>query len=116
MIKDRRQAVYPYLSEAERVVLSVLDGQAMRGLDIVRNSGGLLRRGSIYLTLGLMGQRGQRYFAPTAEDVQPLVFSWLEDEDQVDPRVGIRRFVYQGTSAGYYWLARYWQEKARHDT
>jgi DNA-binding PadR family transcriptional regulator len=114
VIKDRRLAVYPYLSEDERIVLSVLDGQALRGLDIVRNSGGLLRRGSIYLLLDRMEEHGQGYFAATMEDTLPLVFTWLEPTDEVDPRVGIQRRIYQGTSAGYYWLSRYWQEKRLH--
>jgi hypothetical protein len=112
VIKDRRLAAYPYLSEAERVVLSVLDGQAMRGLDIVRNSGGLLRRGSIYLLLDRMSERGQRYFGCSSEDTSGLVWSWEEETDNVIP--GFHRRVYQGTSAGYYWLSRYWQEKRLH--
>lgn len=103
MIKDRRQAVFPFLSEPERLVLSVLDGQAMRGIDIVQNSGGLLQRGSIDVILSGMEERGQSYFAPVDVDVQPLVWSWKDKDESV---------VYQGTHTGYYWLKQYWQHKA----
>lgn len=73
----------------ERVVLAVLDGQALKGLDIVKNSGGLLRRGSIYLLLERMEERG-------------LVFSW-EDKTQAEfVRLGIRRRYYQGTHRGFH--------------
>ncbi len=77
------------LTAPERVVLAVLDGQALKGLDIVKNSGGLLRRGTIYVLLGQMEER-------------KLVWSW-EDLDQVEFRkLGLRRRVYQGTHWGYH--------------
>lgn len=86
------------LTTSERVVLAVLDGQAMKGLDIVKNSGGLLRRGSIYVTLGQMEER-------------KLVWSW-EDLDEVHvPLLWPRRRVYQGTRWGYYQWGLYLERK-----
>ncbi len=76
-----------HLTASERVVLAVLDGQALKGLDIVKNSGGLLRRGTIYVLLGKMEER-------------KLVWSW-EDLDQVEfARLGLTRRVYQVTRWG----------------
>ncbi len=68
------------LTEAQRVVLAVLDGEAMRGLDIVRNSGGLLKRGTIYVVLSKMEEYRifpyDRNATRTYEDVAPLVWSY----------------------------------------
>ncbi len=105
------------LTEPERVVLAVLDGQAMRGIDIVRNSGGLLRPGTIYVVLSQMEKRRlipyDRNRTVCSEDVSPLVFSWEDEADPSYPAIGLRRRVYKGTSAGYYWLERYIAERRR---
>ncbi len=46
------------LSEKERVILAVLGEDTMHGIDIVNNSGGLLRRGTVYVHLNSMEDRG----------------------------------------------------------
>lgn len=106
---------YPFLTEAERVVLAVLDGDVMRGLDIVRNSGGLLKRGTIYIVLSKMEEQPyipyDRNRTITSEDSSPLVRSWEDADDPSFPPLGIRRRMYQGTRAGYYFLQRYYEYK-----
>jgi hypothetical protein len=88
------------LTQDQKIVLAVLDYQALSAEEIVRNSGGLLRFRKIYKLLQAMQERvaaspdWPRGFT-TYQDIAPLVWSW-EDRDG-------RRF-YQGTNAGYYWL------------
>jgi PadR family transcriptional regulator, regulatory protein PadR len=50
----------PSLSETEAQILSLLIGRSndMYGLQLVRESGGSLKRGTIYVTLGRMEEKG----------------------------------------------------------
>jgi DNA-binding PadR family transcriptional regulator len=82
------------LLESERIVLAVLDGQALKGLDIVKNSGGLLRRVAIYVLLNSMEERR-------------LVFSWEDKDQAVFERLGIRRRYYQGSHFGFHLWSQY---------
>ena len=71
---------------SEAVILALLsDGAYWYGLDLVKASGGLLRRGTVYVYLGrLQDQR----LVVSREDAEPL------------PYVGLKRQRYGLTNAG----------------
>jgi PadR family transcriptional regulator, regulatory protein PadR len=48
----------PSLSNKERIVLELLASGARYGLQLVDESGGQLKRGTVYVTLGRMEQKG----------------------------------------------------------
>ena len=74
------------LSEKERLILELL-GRARRmyGLELVAASDGALKRGTVYVTLGRMEEKG-------------LVTSHLEDEPPAQG--GMPRRLYQTTAYG----------------
>ena len=59
----------PRLSSAEKLILELLqrDGE-MFGLQLVQESGGRLKRGTVYVTLGRMQEKG--YLESRQEDLQ----------------------------------------------
>lgn len=66
----RRRAQIPTLSSKESLVLELLIGaKEMYGLELVAASGGALKRGTVYVTLGRMEQKG--YVASRREDAPP---------------------------------------------
>jgi len=48
----------PKLSATESLILDLLRGQDMYGLQLVTESKGALKRGSVYVTLGRMEEKG----------------------------------------------------------
>lgn len=74
------------LSGKERVLLELLaDGGAMYGLQLVARSQGQLKRGTVYVTLGRMEQKG-------------LVSS--ERDEQSSPSAVMPRRLYRATAFG----------------
>jgi DNA-binding PadR family transcriptional regulator len=60
----------PTLSQKESLILELLIGaKAMYGLELVAASHGALKRGTIYVTLGRMEEKG--YVTSTLEDAPP---------------------------------------------
>jgi DNA-binding PadR family transcriptional regulator len=51
-------AKLPKLSATESLILDLLRGQDMYGLQLVTESKGSLKRGSVYVTLGRMEEKG----------------------------------------------------------
>jgi DNA-binding PadR family transcriptional regulator len=52
------RAGIPSLSNKERLILELLISGARYGLQLVDESGGQLKRGTVYVTLGRMEQKG----------------------------------------------------------
>jgi DNA-binding PadR family transcriptional regulator len=48
----------PRLSATEALILELLRGNEMYGLQLVQASGGALKRGTVYVTLGRMHEKG----------------------------------------------------------
>jgi PadR family transcriptional regulator PadR len=48
----------PHLSRTERVILELLSDQERFGLELVGESDGLLKRGTVYVTLARMQEKG----------------------------------------------------------
>jgi PadR family transcriptional regulator, regulatory protein PadR len=48
----------PRLSPKETLILQLLDGDEMFGLQLVEQSDGALKRGTVYVTLGRMQDKG----------------------------------------------------------
>jgi len=85
------------ISDLEALVLDLLAAKAPTyGLDLVHASGGRLKRGSVYVTLGRMEQKGfvtsmieertgegppRRLYEPTALGLRALVASRLMEGD-----------------------------------
>lgn len=85
------------ISELEALVLDLLVARAPTyGLDLVHASGGRLKRGSVYVTLGRMEQKGyvtsllderpgegppRRLYEPTAQGLRALVAARVMDGD-----------------------------------
>lgn len=83
-----RKAKFPTLSQKEATILSVLladSGREMYGLEILENSQGLLKRGTLYVTLQRMEEK------KVLESKQ---------EPRARPEVGIPRRVYWITGLG----------------
>jgi PadR family transcriptional regulator, regulatory protein PadR len=60
----------PSLSDKERIVLELLTGaRQMYGLELVSESGGALKRGTVYVTLGRMEEKG--YIVSRQQDSPP---------------------------------------------
>jgi DNA-binding PadR family transcriptional regulator len=60
----------PRLSATERVILEMLDAEGdLFGLQMVEQSGGRLKRGTIYVTLGRMQEKG--YVESRQEEMPP---------------------------------------------
>ena len=76
----------PRLSGKEYLILDLLSaGGRLYGLELVRRSEGHLKRGTVYVTLQRMEEKG-------------LVASQLEQLDE--PRPGLARRLYQPTPSG----------------
>jgi len=85
------------ISDLEALVLDLLSAKAPTyGLDLVHSSGGRLKRGSVYVTLGRMEQKGfvtsmveerpgegppRRLYEPTALGLRALVAARLMEGD-----------------------------------
>ncbi len=54
----RRESVFPRLSPKEALILDLLRGGEMYGLELVTSSDGALKRGTVYVTLGRMEEKG----------------------------------------------------------
>jgi DNA-binding PadR family transcriptional regulator len=75
----------PKLSRTERLILDLLSGEEMFGLQLVEHSKGGLKRGTVYVTLGRM--QDKRY-----------VESWTEK--QPPGAIGLPRRLYRPTAYG----------------
>ena len=87
----------PRVSATERLILQLLAGQEMFGLQLVDNSKGALKRGTVYVTLGRMQDKG-------------YVESWTEK--QPAGAIGLPRRLYRPTGYGLRVLAT-WEAAAR---
>ena len=76
----------PRLSPVERLILDLLEGDERYGLELVNGSRGRLKRGTIYVTLGRMEQKG---------------FVTSRPEDAPPPNGGLRRRLYKRTALGH---------------
>jgi PadR family transcriptional regulator len=54
----RASTAAPKLSTTEAQILELLRGREMYGLQLVEASGGALKRGTVYVTLGRMQEKG----------------------------------------------------------
>jgi len=78
---------FPRLSRKEYIILDLLDCSGeMFGLEMVENSKNALKRGTIYVTLQRMAEKG-------------FVESW--EEARVEPEIGIARRKYRATELGH---------------
>jgi DNA-binding PadR family transcriptional regulator len=75
----------PRLSAAERLILDLIAGDEMFGLQLVEQSNGALKRGTVYVTLGRMQDKG-------------YVESWTEK--QAPGAIGLPRRLYRPTAYG----------------
>jgi DNA-binding PadR family transcriptional regulator len=75
----------PRLSPTERLILDLLAGDEMFGLQLVGASRGALKRGTVYVTLGRMQEKG-------------YVESWTEH--QAPGAIGLPRRLYRPTAYG----------------
>jgi DNA-binding PadR family transcriptional regulator len=81
----------PSLSGKERVILELLGrSRKMYGLELVAASAGVLKRGTVYVTLGRMEEKG--YVTSLLEDASP-------------PQGGLPRRLYEATPYGRELLA-----------
>lgn len=87
----------PKLSRTERLILELLSGDEMFGLQLVEQSKGALKRGTVYVTLGRMQDKG-------------YVESWTEQ--QPVGAIGLPRRLYRPTAYGARVLAA-WESVAR---
>ena len=88
----------PSLSTKERIILELLASGARYGLQLVDESGGQLKRGTVYVTLGRMEEKGyitSRLDAPPPE------------------AGGMPRRVYEPTELGHRVLALWSDASAR---
>ena len=91
------QADLPRLSPTEHLILELLSGDEMFGLQLVEESNGALKRGTVYVTLGRMEAKG-------------LVES---QQEPVPPGgIGLPRRIYRPTALGERML-RAWTAFAR---
>jgi len=86
MSEDKRKTNFPKLSHKEFVILEMLIGKGeMYGLEMVEASKGELKRGTIYVTLQRMAEKG---------------FVESREEARTQPEIGIPRRVYKSTGLG----------------
>lgn len=87
----------PKLSSTERVILELLAGEEMFGLQLVEQSGGALKRGTVYVTLGRMQDKG-----------------YVESRTEKQPAgaIGLPRRLYRPTAYGLRVLEA-WEAAAR---
>ncbi len=85
-MNDSKNNEFPKLSRKEFLVLGMLIGRGeMFGLEMVEASEGGLKRGTIYVTLGRMGDKG---------------YIESREEPRLMPEVGIPRRKYWATGLG----------------
>ena len=67
-------ASIPSLSNKERIVLELLVSGTKYGLQLVEDSGGQLKRGTVYVTLGRMEQKGlvESHHEPATTDPEAI--------------------------------------------
>jgi PadR family transcriptional regulator, regulatory protein PadR len=87
----------PRLSSTERLILELLSDEEMFGLQLVLQSNGALKRGTVYVTLGRMQDKG-------------YVESWTEK--QFVGAIGLPRRLYRPTAYGLRVLEA-WEAAAR---
>jgi DNA-binding PadR family transcriptional regulator len=87
----------PRLSPTERLILELLTDEDMFGLQLVERSNGALKRGTVYVTLGRMQDKG-------------YVDSWAEK--QPAGAIGLPRRLYRPTAHGLRVLSA-WNTAAR---
>jgi DNA-binding PadR family transcriptional regulator len=75
----------PSISSTESLVLDLLESSERYGLELVDASGGRLKRGSIYVTLGRMEEKG---------------FVTSRQEDRAPGAIGLPRRIYRPTAYG----------------
>ena len=75
----------PRLSATEHLILELLSGEKMFGLQLVEESHGALKRGTVYVTLGRMQDKG-------------YVESWTEPPSPA--AIGLPRRLYRPTGYG----------------
>ena len=75
----------PSISAAEALILELLEVRERYGLELVERSNGRLKRGSVYVTLARMEQKG---------------FVTSREEDRSTPPSGPLRRLYQPTPYG----------------
>src|SRR5262249_49385819 len=77
----------PKMSETEALILGMLinGGKEMFGLEMIEASGGKLKRGTIYVTLQRMADKG---------------FVESREEPRTNPEIGIPRRLYRATGLG----------------
>ena len=75
----------PSMSSAESLVLELLSGSERYGLELVEASGGKLKRGSVYVTLSRMEDKG---FVESRQEERPA------------GAIGLPRRLYRATSYG----------------
>ena len=83
-MKSSKQDV-PRLSATEQLILDLLAGDEMFGLQLVDESKGALKRGTVYVTLGRMQDKG-------------YVESWTETPSP--GAIGLPRRLYRPTAYG----------------
>lgn len=85
--EEEKDEHFSSLSRKEALILEMLvvGGGNMYGLEMVEGSGGELKRGTIYVTLQRMEEKG---FIESRQEARPA------------PEVGIPRRVYQATGHG----------------
>jgi len=84
-VVTRRDPLIPRLSAKEALILDLLRGSERYGLELVTASDGALKRGTVYVTLGRMEDKG-------------LIVSRVEDET---PALGgLPRRLYKPTAYG----------------
>lgn len=76
---------FPSISSTESLVLDLLESSERYGLELVDASGGRLKRGSIYVTLGRMEVKG---------------FVASRQEDRAPGAIGLPRRLYRPTAYG----------------
>ena len=81
---------FPRLSQKEALIFELLGAQERYGLELVHNSGGKLKRGTVYVTLQRMEDKG-------------LIESYLKEKPPTES--GIPRRMYRVSGHG----ARAWQ-------
>lgn len=81
----RREPAVLRLSPKETLILDLLRGSERYGLELVTASDGALKRGTVYVTLGRMEEKG-------------LIVSRVEDETPVNG--GLPRRLYKPTAFG----------------
>ena len=75
----------PSISATESLILDLLEPSERFGLELVETSGGRLKRGSIYVTLGRMQDKG---------------FVESRQEERVPGAIGLPRRLYHATAYG----------------